>query len=451
MSRPYFGTDGIRGDFGGRFVNPAFFERLGRVLRRLLREKVPDRKRTIVIGRDSRRSGLELESGFIRGVSDSGIRIAKIGVVPTPAVAMCTREKKADLGVVVTASHNPHTDNGIKFFSSHGYKIDDEVEKRIEELAGVETEDDTSREESLVDEVNWLNVYRQYAESLLPPNCLRGWKVVVDTAHGAAVHSTPDVLRSYGALVVPIGDAPDGKNINVGVGSEFPEVSGKRVRLEGANLGISHDGDGDRVVFCDETGAVVNGDEILAILAIDALKKNKLPGETLVTTIVSNLGLDRALEEEGARVERVGVGDRNVTAAMLRSGYALGGESSGHFVLGDLTSTGDGLMAALRIIEILLARKEPFSQLRRVVELYPQAQCNLVVEEKIPLEEIPELANCVEEIESSMAGEGRILIRYSGTEPKIRLLVEAADIKMLNGAMESLKKTVVQHLKIATS
>ena len=451
MSRIYFGTDGIRGEFGGRLVNPAFFERLGVALRKYLREKATNRKRMIVVGRDSRKSGLELESGFIRGVSDSGIKIAKMGVVPTPAVSMYMRKKQADIGVVVTASHNPYTDNGIKFFSSGGYKIEDEVEERIEELIAVETKDDVSRGEPLIEEVNWLNEYREYAESLLPLNCLRGWKIVVDTAHGATVNSTPNVLRSYGAMVVTIGDAPNGENINAGVGSEYPEVLGERVRLEGANLGIAHDGDGDRVVFCDESGAVLKGDEILTILAIDALKKNKLPGKTLVTTIVSSLGLDKALEKAGARVERVAVGDRNVTEAMLGGGYTLGGEASGHFVLGDITSTGDGLMAALRIIEVLLENKKPLSQLRCGFELYPQVQCNLSVEEKIPLEEIPELKNCVDKIEDSMAGEGRILIRYSGTEPKIRLLVEATDVRTLNGAMESLKKVVIEHLEIKVS
>ncbi len=450
MSRRYFGTDGIRGEFGGDLVNLDFSESLGRALRRYLEEAVPDRERSIVIGRDSRRSGPELESRFIQGISDSEFRVVRIGVLPTPAVAMCTRELKADLGVVVTASHNPFTDNGIKFFSPQGHKIGDRVEARIEELIEVKSGEDVSRGEATVEDLSWIEKYRQFAGSLLPPDCLRGWKIVVDTAHGATVHSTPDVLRNYGAEIVPIGHTPDGEKINVGVGSEYPEVSARRVRLEGADLGISHDGDGDRVVLCDETGSVLDGDEVLAILAFDALRKNKLPRKTLVTTVVSNLGLDKALAKEGGCVERVAVGDRNVMAAMLHGGFALGGESSGHFVLGDLAPTGDGLVAVLRVLQILLERKQPLSQLRRAVELYPQAQCNLVVEEKVPLQEIPELADEVAQIEASLAGEGRVLIRYSGTEPKIRLLVEAALSEKMDGAMEALKISVSQYLKVKT-
>ena len=415
MTRKYFGTDGIRGPYGGPVVNEAFAERLGAAAAAWL-----GKKGRVLIGRDTRESGRALEAAVARGLQAGGAEPVSLGVVPTPAVARAVRMEPAALGVVITASHNPAADNGIKFFGPRGVKLTDAEELAIEQLLPT----------SVVTAPVTLPVsdacapYIAAAEKLLPPQALAGWRIVLDTANGASCGTSPVVLRTLGAEVIGLGDAPDGQNINAGVGSEHPKLLAARVKATGAKLGIAHDGDGDRCVLCDETGGVLDGDEILTLLATQALARGTLVNRTLVITIQSNLGVDAAIKAAGGRVHRTAVGDRSVTEGMLAQQATLGGESSGHIICSEISPTGDGLVAALKVIEIMRATNQPLSVLRQALKKFPQLTAALTVREKLPLENLPNLAAACVALEDELGQQGRVLVRYSGTEPKLRLLVE---------------------------
>lgn len=448
MSRRYFGTDGIRGTFGDELINPSFFRRLGRVVKLYLDEERPQGPHEVLVGRDSRESGRVLEDALFAGLGSRRVKIVSLGIIPTPGVSIVCRDSKADLAAMITASHNPAEDNGIKFFDTAGMKINDDAERWIERMLENQWTDTLAGFEGELLDCDGAQSYLDILRPLFSSINLRNWKIVADTANGATVNTTPRMLSELGAEVIQIGDSIDGKQVNRGVGSEHPEVMAERVRREHARLGIAHDGDGDRVVFCDETGSILNGDEVLAIIGLEALRKGFLNNRTLVATVMSNLGLDQALERSGGRVERVPVGDRNVAAKMNESGYNIGGEASGHIILGDHSPSGDGLIAILEIIEIMKESGKPLSHLRRCIELFPLLKCDLRVSEKIPMQDLPDLRNEIERLEGSHTGRGRILVRYSGTEPLIRLLVEGENAEWVRRCMAQLKDAVAIHLTV---
>ena len=387
MKRTYFGTDGVRGPYGGPLINEQFAERLGLAVANWLPEKGK-----ILIGRDTRASGVALEAAIARGLRAGGADPISLGIVPTPAVARAVVKEMAALGVVITASHNPAVDNGIKFFGPGGVKLTDEAEAEIEQrLPSENIAPPSLPAELLKTGGRAVADYITATQALLRPGALTGWRIVLDTANGATTATSPVVLRALGADVVGLGDAPNGSNINAGVGSEHPEQLANRVRAVGAKLGIAHDGDGDRCVLCDERGEVLDGDEILTILAAASLQRDALVNNTLVVTIQSNLGVDAAITALGGRVCRSAVGDRYVIELMQSERATLGGESSGHIICAEISPTGDGLVAALRVIDVMLTTGKPLSELRRVLAKFPQRTAALKVREKRPIETLPAL------------------------------------------------------------
>ena len=423
MKRLYFGTDGVRGRFGDAVMNPDFVRRLANAAGRHVAAKLGAGAKRALIGRDTRASGPALESAVAEGLAAAGWDVGLLGVVPTPAVSLAVRELGAQLGVVITASHNPADDNGVKFFAGTGFKLPDAEEAAIETLLGQAGPVVARGGIAAVGEGKAR--YVAAALRLLPAGALRGWKIVLDTANGATCETTREVLSALGAELDLIGNTPDGRNINAGVGSEHPAPLAARVVAVGARLGLAHDGDGDRVVFCDETGSPLDGDEVLTFLALGMLRRGELPGSTLVVTVQSNLGVDAALAAAGGRVVRSNVGDRYVSEALQREGAALGGESSGHFIFPQVSPAGDGLLAALAVLRVMLDTGKPLSELRRGLRKFPQATRNLKLAAKPPLESLPGVQGLLREAEAALGGAGRVMIRYSGTEPKIRILVEA--------------------------
>jgi len=423
MARNYFGTDGVRGPYGGPVVNEGFAARLGVGAARWLALR-GWAGGPVLIGCDTRSSGPSLVRALGTGFEAGGARPASLGIVPTPAVSRAVLAGGAAFGAVVTASHNPSADNGFKFFGPGGIKLTDDEEAEIEALLPAEGPrgpfGELPRKEALAD-------YRAAVARLLPPGALRGWRVALDTAHGSTCAASPEVFRALGADLEALGDRPDGTNINAGVGSEHPDGLADRVRSSGARLGVAHDGDGDRCVLCDEKGSILDGDELLTILATDALARGTLAGRTLVVTVQSNLGVDAAVAAAGGRVVRTPVGDRYVAERMRAEGAVIGGESSGHIVCFDTGPTGDGLAAALRVAGVMLATGRPLSELRRVLNKFPQATLALAVREKKPIETLPALTDAIRSLSLDLGTRGRVLVRYSGTEPKLRMLVEGPD------------------------
>lgn len=434
----YFGTDGIRGTFGDERINCAFAARFGAAVA-LYNQRVSSGASLLaVIGRDTRESGAALVGAIIDGLQTQGIEVFDLGIVPTPAVATTLLLKGADFGIVVTASHNPADDNGFKLFDRSGCKLSESAEAQIEELI-----DRPVSAKSTVVANNTItsgdaSLYLDKMTALLQPECLAGWKVVLDLANGATVKTTPLAFRRWGAEVITLGDEPDGININQRVGSEYPVQLGKAVRAHSAHLGIAHDGDGDRIVVCDEHGDLIDGDVLLGLYALHALDAGRLTNNTLVATIQSNLGLDFVVQEAGGTVLRANVGDRNVASLMRENGATIGGESSGHIIFSDYATTGDGLLAASRLVELMRHFDESLSALRKRVELFPQETANLMVEEKRLLQELPNLKNAIQEGEHVFGKEGRVLVRYSGTEPKLRLLAEGRDPVRVKNVLKSL-------------
>ncbi len=445
MSRKYFGTDGVRGLYGGPVINEEFAARLAYAAAIWARGVSGGGVATVLIGRDTRGSGVALEAAVVRGLRAGGAEPISLGVLPTPAVARAVRESAARLGVVITASHNPAADNGIKFFGASGVKLTDEEEAIIESHLGAPIPEGAGEG---VAENRAVAGYIVAAQALLPVGVLAGWRVVLDTANGATCLTSPVVLRGLGAEVIGIGDAPDGTNINAGVGSEHPEPLAEKVRVTGARLGIAHDGDGDRCVLCDERGDVLDGDEILTILATHALSLGRLAKNTLVVTVQSNLGVDAALMAAGGRVVRTSVGDRYVIARMVAEGATLGGESSGHIICANVSPTGDGLVAALMVIEVMLATGQPLSALRRVMTKFPQRTAALAVREKPPLESLSAVMAAIAALEAELGAQGRVLVRYSGTEAKLRLLVEGPTDAVVRGGLARIEAAVRRELTV---
>lgn len=443
--RQYFGTDGVRGPYGSPTMDEAFAWRLGAGAASYLK-LTPDFKFTrVFLGRDTRASGPALEAALAAGLQAEGLVPISLGVVPTPAVSLLTRREGAACGVVITASHNPAEDNGIKFFGPGGQKLTDEQEARIEMFMP-----EQARAPLAITPPpgEGLARYIETAATLLPIGSLRGWRIAVDAAHGAGYRATPSVLERLGAHLHLLGVSPDGRNINAGCGSQHPEAMSAVVAAQGARLGIAHDGDADRCILCDETGAVLDGDEILTLLALHALRQDRLVNRTLVVTQQSNLGVDAAVQAAGGRVCRSAVGDRYVIEKMLAEGATLGGESSGHVICSEISPTGDGLVAALKVIEVMLATGQPLSVLRQGLRKFPQRTAALTVREKKPLDGLGVVNAAIAASEAQLGARGRVFVRYSGTEPKLRLLVEGPTDAEVDQHLVALSAAVRQDLAV---
>jgi phosphoglucosamine mutase len=442
-----FGTDGIRGVANVEPLTPELAVAFGRAVA----AKFGQEGKPVVIGRDTRISGSMLESAVAAGVAAMGVNVVLLGVVPTPAVAFLTRHLGGCAGIVISASHNPYEDNGLKIFDGRGLKCDDALELEIERLIlGAELRG-TGVTGAKVGRIEmWPDGAARYAELAVKAYGtgldLSGFRVVVDAGNGAAHFTTTQVLRALGAEVIALNVEPDGVNINAGCGSTHPDLIQKAVRDSGARIGLAHDGDADRLICCDEKGELLDGDEMLAVIGLSLLKRGKLAKKTLVATVMSNLGLDECFAAAGGKVLRAGVGDRYVLELMLRDNLNVGGEQSGHVILMDYNSTGDGLVTALELLRIMKATGEPLSQLRLGMRKYPQLLVNLRVREKIPLEQLPEVMAVVAEVEKELGANGRVLLRYSGTEPKIRLLVETREQAMLQLVADRILAPIRKHL-----
>ena len=437
QTKKIFGTDGVRGVANVEPVTAETALKLGRaaahVFTQLNPRTIPEGTRPkIVLGKDTRLSGYMLENALVAGITSLGVDVLIIGPLPTPGVAYITRSLRADAGIVLSASHNPYEDNGIKFFRHDGYKLDDQIEERIERLVFT-GEIDSIRptagkigRAARIDDA--LGRYVEFAKRSFPRGMsLEEMHVVVDVANGAGYKSTPCILRELGAEVTVAHNEPNGTNINAQCGSTYPAEIQRLVRETGADVGITHDGDADRVLLCDEQGEIVDGDVILAIASVDLLRSGLLEQKTLVATVMSNFGLDEALAAAGGKVLRTRVGDRYVIEEMVQRNLNLGGEQSGHIIFRDFTTTGDGIVSALQVLRIMHETGKPLSQLKTCLKKYPQAQRNLKVREKPPIEELLEVVKLRDEVERELAGKGRVLLRYSGTEPKIRLLIEGRE------------------------
>lgn len=411
-------------------MTPAFARRVGMAAARYFAsESAPAR---FVVGRDTRSSGVALQAALAAGLNREGAEATTIGVLPTAAVALVTAAQKAAAGIMISASHNPHADNGIKFFSGTGAKLPDEAEEKIEAL--LENISPTTDKAAAAAPQNFAfdeKAYAIYAEklksSLEPGLHLRGLKIFVDPANGASWQSTPRFLSGLGAEVETIEAAPDGRNINENCGSQHPEKLRGFLLAKGGGVGLAHDGDADRLVLIDEKGEALDGDELLAIAASAFKAKGRLKKDCLVATVMSNLGLDEAMAARGIQVLRSGVGDRYVLEMMLQRGACVGGEQSGHMLFLDHAPTGDGLLSALQIFQHMKETGKPLSELRRILRKYPQHLINVKVREKLPLEQMPEVRAALAEVEAHLGFTGRAFLRYSGTENKVRLLLESRD------------------------
>ena len=451
-----FGTDGVRGTANIEPVTAETALKLGRaaahVFKNLEAQARGRGKHKIVLGKDTRLSGYMLENAISSGILSMGVDVLFIGPLPTPGVAYVTRSLRADAGIVITASHNPYADNGIKFFGADGYKLDDTIEDQIENLVfsgkieNIRPTADAIGKAVRIDDA--LGRYIEFAKSGLPRGMtLEGVRVVVDCANGAAYKSTPCVLRELGAQVIVYGNQPDGTNINKDCGSMHPEALCRKVVEHKAHIGITHDGDADRVLLCDEKGNLIDGDDIMAIAALNMLTQKTLAEKTLVATVMSNAGLEAAIKNAGGKIIRTAVGDKNVIDEMLRGGFNFGGEQSGHLIFRDYGTTGDGLVAVLQILRIMHVKQQSLSKLAKCWTRFPQLVTNIRVREKKPFEQLDGVSKIVSEAEKDLKAQGgRLLLRYSGTEPKARLLVEGRDAKSLEKWSQKICDTIKKQI-----
>jgi phosphoglucosamine mutase len=432
MTRNLFGTDGVRGTANTYPMTAEMALRLGEAAGRYFRRDGGDSHR-VVIGKDTRLSGYMLENALTAGLTGTGMNVLLLGPVPTPAVGFLTRSMRADMGIMISASHNPHQDNGIKFFGPDGFKLSDEAELEIEALAGgkvtLAPPEQIGRAKRIED---GRGRYQEYAKTTFPTGLrLDGLKVVIDCANGAAYRAAPEVLWELGAEVIPVGVAPNGTNINLNCGSTHTDTAAGAVVAHGADVGICLDGDADRVMILDQTGRVADGDQIMALLAGRWADEGRLNGGTLVASVMSNLGLERFLTGRGLRLERAPVGDRYVVEAMRRGGWNLGGEQSGHIVMTDYATTGDGLIAGLQFLAEMARTGQPASALVQTFEVVPQLLKNVRYGAGAEPLASPAVQVVIKDAEARLTGRGRLLIRKSGTEPLIRVMAECEDEAML--------------------
>lgn len=447
--RTLFGTDGVRGVANQDPMTSEMALRIGRAAAHLFRDSA--RRHRIVIGKDTRLSGYMIESALTAGLCSMGIDVLLVGPVPTPGIAFLTRSLRADAGVVISASHNPYEDNGIKFFGRDGFKLPDEVEKKMEELIFSDALDSVRPTASELGKAfridDAIGRYNEFVKSSIPRGMdLSGLRIVVDSANGAAYKIGPRILTELGADVISLYDQPNGMNINQGCGSLHPKVICRAVVANKARIGVAFDGDADRLILCDEKGTVVDGDAVMAICALQMMKHGKLKHNTLVATVMSNLGLELAMRQAGGKLVRAAVGDRSVMEKMIEGGYNLGGEQSGHLIFLDHNTTGDGLISALQILTIMKQTNKPLSELATCMKTYPQILVNVKVKERRDLESIPAIVGRMNEIEKKLEGTGRLLVRYSGTEPKVRVMIEGEDQKEIKALAEDLAGIIKEKL-----
>ncbi|MFW5967795.1 MAG: phosphoglucosamine mutase [Persicimonas sp.] len=433
--RTLFGTDGIRGVANEYPMTPDVAVRLGQAIAHHFKERSgqnqrPEHRTRILIGKDTRLSGYMFESSLAAGITRMGADVQLVGPLPTPAISSLTTGMRADAGIVISASHNPYRDNGIKIFGSDGFKLPDEVEHQLEQMVLSEQPAPVDScdigKATRIDDATGR--YVVFLKNTFPRELtLEGLRVVVDCANGAAYKVAPTVLRELGAEVFAVGDDPDGTNINLECGSTHPQTTAQKVRETRADIGICLDGDADRVILIDEEGEVVDGDSILALTAMNMKRRGDLAQDTLVATVMSNIGLEVALRKVDIDVVRTRVGDRYVVEKMRQEGYNLGGEQSGHLIFLDHTTTGDGMLAALQVLAILQREERPLSELAGVITPFPQVLVNVAVGDKPPLDGIETFQDELAAIEGELGEDGRVVARYSGTEPKARIMVEGPD------------------------
>jgi phosphoglucosamine mutase len=432
-----FGTDGVRGVANIYPMTTETAMQLGRAAAYIFKSSSKRRHR-IVIGKDTRLSGYMLESALVAGICSMGVDVLLVGPLPTPGIANITKSMRADAGVVISASHNLFQDNGIKFFSADGYKLPDEIELKMEKLLDskkIEALRPTATEVGKAFRIDdAAGRYIVFLKNSFPPELdLAGLKIVLDCGNGAAYKVAPAVFEELGAEVIPLGVKPNGTNINAGCGSLHPEVISEAVKQHRADIGIALDGDADRVIVCDEFGNEVNGDQIMAICATDMIARKQLKKKTLVATVMSNMGLDIALRKVGGKIIKTAVGDRYVVEEMRKGGYNLGGEQSGHLIFLDNNTTGDGVLAALQLLAVMRRQEKPLSELAEVMIPLPQVLVNVRVRERQDIMTIPTVAAAIKGVEEKLGNEGRVLIRYSGTEPLLRIMLEGQDKYEITG------------------
>jgi len=449
MTRKLFGTDGIRGVANMDPMSGEVAMQLGRAIAHLFKE-VKGRHR-IVVGKDTRLSGYMLETALASGICSMGADVMLVGPLPTPGIAFITTSMRANAGVVISASHNPYYDNGIKIFSQDGFKLPDEMELRIEKLILSNHLHSLRPTASQVGKAHRIDDamgrYVVFLKNTFPNRLkLDGLRIVLDCANGAAYRVAPTVLEELGAEVIPIGVEPNGENINENCGSLHPEMISRLVLEKEADIGIALDGDADRIIFVDRHGKQVDGDHILAICGLQMLSEGRLKKGTLVTTVMSNIGLDRAMEAGGGKVVRTQVGDRYVVEEMVRRDYNLGGEQSGHTIFLDYNTTCDGILTALQVLAIMKWKEQQLDELAGVMEPFPQVLYNVEVKEKKDLNEFPEIERKIREIEKSLGQFGRVLVRYSGTEPLLRIMVEGEDETKLHRFAQDIGELIKKHL-----
>jgi phosphoglucosamine mutase len=440
VKRGYFGTDGIRGRANSHPMTAEVALRVGLAAGKLFRRD-HDRRHLVVIGKDTRLSGYMIEPALVAGFASVGMDVRLFGPLPTPAVAMMTRSMRADLGVMVSASHNDFADNGIKLFGPDGYKLSDTREAEIEALMdeGLQEGLAQPRELGRVQRIDDAQArYIEIAKATYPRDLTLGrLRIVIDCANGAAYRVAPTVLYELGAEVIPIGVTPNGTNINEECGSTHPQTMAKAVRDYRADIGIALDGDADRLTICDERGQVVDGDQIMAIIACHWAAEGRLKGGGVVATVMSNLGLERYLREKGLSLERTAVGDRYVMEKMRAGGFNLGGEASGHIILSDVSTTGDGLIAALQVLAVMVQSGKPMSALARQFEPAPQKMENVRFKGGEPLKNAGVKA-AIADAEARLNGSGRVLVRASGTEPLIRIMAEGDDERLIDQVIKDI-------------
>ncbi len=443
--RRLFGTDGIRGEANTHPMTTEIAMQVGRAIAFIVKDR--SRGHGIVIGKDTRLSCYMLENALAAGICSMGVDVMLVGPLPTPGISFITTSMRADAGVVISASHNPFQDNGIKIFAHDGFKLPDDVEEEIEDLIfsqkmealrpvaaevgkAVRIEDAKGR-------------YIVFLKSTFPKQfVLDDFHIVLDCAHGATYGVAPHVFEELGARVTALGVKPDGTNINRRCGALHPELMAEAVRTENADIGLAFDGDGDRLIVCDERGQIVDGDHIMAICAKDLLKQRKLKKKTLVTTVMSNMGLEVAVEGMGGTLVRTGVGDRYVVECMRKNGYSFGGEQSGHLIFLDDITTGDGILAGLQLLSVMKKQDRPLSELATIMESFPQVLKNVRTKTRLSIDEIPHFTSTLRRLEEQLDGTGRILVRPSGTEPVIRVMVEGQDEELINDMADELCELV---------
>ena len=439
--RKLFGTDGVRGVANLEPMTSEIAMQLGRAAAHIFMRRAG--RHQVVIGKDTRLSGYMLESALTSGICSMGVDVLLVGPLPTPAIAFLTRSLRADAGVVISASHNPYQDNGIKFFSNEGFKLPDELEARIEQLI---VSDEIKHLRPTADAIGKAyriddaeGRYIEFVKRSLPRDLdFQGIKLVVDCANGAAYKVAPAVFRELGAEIEVIANTPDGMNINDGCGAVHPERLQEAVRRHGAHIGIALDGDADRAIFVCEQGKIIDGDHVMAALGLDLHAQGQLARATVVGTVMSNFGLEIAMKKAGIQLMRTPVGDRYLMERMLAEGYNFGGEQSGHFIFLDHNTTGDGLISALQILSLMKRTGKPLSELAKAMTAVPQILLNVKVKHKPDLNQIPDIQQAIKSAEVTLNGSGRVLVRYSGTESLLRIMVE--------GERDSTIREVADHL-----